>query len=36
MNDIKFHPLHGTLATVCSDATIAYWDKDARPKVEII
>lgn len=34
MNDIKFHPVHGTLATVGSDATFAYWDKDARTKLK--
>jgi len=34
VNDIKFHPVHGTLATVGSDATFAYWDKDARTKLK--
>jgi len=34
VNDIKFHPIHGTLATVGSDATFAYWDKDARTKLK--
>ncbi|XP_060833854.1 protein Rae1 [Rhopalosiphum padi] len=34
VNDIKFHPVHGTLATVGSDASFAYWDKDARTKLK--
>lgn len=29
VNDIKIHPVHGTLATVGSDGTFAYWNKDS-------
>jgi len=34
VNDIKFHPVHGTLATVGSDARYSFWDKDARTKLK--
>lgn len=34
MNDIAFHPVHGTLATVGSDGTFSFWDKDARTKLK--
>lgn len=34
MNDIKFHPEHGTLATVGSDGRYSFWDKDARTKLK--
>lgn len=34
MNDIAFHPDHGTLATVGSDGTFSFWDKDARTKLK--
>ena len=27
MNDIAFHPAHGTLATVGSDGRFSFWDK---------
>ncbi|KAL3309858.1 hypothetical protein Ciccas_011584 [Cichlidogyrus casuarinus] len=33
VNDIVFHPIHGTLATVGSDGRYAFWDKDARTKL---
>ncbi|EEB17788.1 mRNA-associated protein mrnp, putative [Pediculus humanus corporis] len=34
VNDLAFHPVHGTLATVGSDGTISFWDKDARTKLK--
>ena len=34
VNDIAFHPVHGTLATVGSDGTFSFWDKDARIKLK--
>ena len=33
MNDISFHPVHGTLSTVGSDGKFSFWDKDARTKL---
>lgn len=34
VNDIAFHPVHGTVATVGGDGTFGYWDKDARTKLK--
>lgn len=34
MNDIAFHPEHGTLATAGSDGRFSFWDKDARTKLK--
>ncbi|VDI26713.1 mRNA export factor, partial [Mytilus galloprovincialis] len=34
VNDISFHPIHGTLATVGSDCKFSFWDKDARTKLK--
>lgn len=34
VNDIAFHPTHGTLATVGSDGKFSFWDKDARTKLK--
>lgn len=34
VNDISFHPVHGTLATVGSDGRFSFWDKDARIKLK--
>ena len=34
MNDIAFHPVHGTLSTVGSDGKFSFWDKDARTKLK--
>jgi len=34
VNDIAFHPRHGTLATVGSDGKYSFWDKDARTKLK--
>ncbi|EIW74254.1 Poly(A)+ RNA export protein [Coniophora puteana RWD-64-598 SS2] len=32
VNDIVFHPVHGTFVTCGSDGTISVWDKDARTR----
>ena len=34
VNDIAFHPVHGTLSTVGSDGRYYFWDKDARTKLK--
>ena len=34
VNDISFHPVHGTLSTVGSDGKFSFWDKDARTKLK--
>uniref|UniRef100_A0A8C4Q7M3 mRNA export factor n=1 Tax=Eptatretus burgeri TaxID=7764 RepID=A0A8C4Q7M3_EPTBU len=34
VNQIAFHPVHGTLATVGSDGRFSFWDKDARTKLK--
>ena len=34
VNDIAFHPQHGTLATVGADGRFSFWDKDARTKLK--
>ncbi|XP_065842955.1 mRNA export factor-like [Oscarella lobularis] len=34
VNDIAFHPVHGTLVTVGSDGKFSYWDKDQRTKLK--
>jgi len=34
VNDVAFHPVHGTLATVGSDGRFSFWDKDARTKLK--
>lgn len=34
VNDVAFHPAHGTLATVGSDGSFSFWDKDARTKLK--
>ncbi|KAJ1519677.1 hypothetical protein ONE63_004941 [Megalurothrips usitatus] len=33
VNDIAFHPVHNTVATVGSDGTYSFWDKDSRIKL---
>ncbi|KAF8565940.1 hypothetical protein P879_08784 [Paragonimus westermani] len=33
VNDMAFHPINGTLATVGSDGYYSFWDKDARTKL---
>ncbi|XP_065570905.1 mRNA export factor-like [Artemia franciscana] len=34
VNSVRFHPVHGTLATAGSDGRYSYWDKDARTKLK--
>ncbi|KAA1467303.1 WD40 repeat-like protein [Dentipellis sp. KUC8613] len=34
VNDIAFHPVHGTFSTCGSDGTINFWDKDARTRLK--
>ncbi|KAF8507292.1 WD40 repeat-like protein [Hysterangium stoloniferum] len=33
VNDIKFHPIHGTFSTAGADGTISFWDKDSRTRL---
>ncbi|KAJ7284704.1 WD40-repeat-containing domain protein [Mycena rebaudengoi] len=33
VNDISFHPVHGTFSTAGSDGTMHFWDKDARNRL---
>lgn len=34
INDLAFHPVHGTLATIGGDCRYSYWDKDSRTKLK--
>jgi len=34
VNDIQFHPVHGTFSTCGADGTINFWDKDARTRLK--
>ena len=34
VNDVAFHPVHNTLATVGSDGRYSFWDKDDRMKIK--
>ncbi|KAJ7219980.1 WD40-repeat-containing domain protein [Mycena pura] len=34
VNDISFHPVHGTFSTCGSDGSIHFWDKDARNRLK--
>ncbi|KAF9443750.1 WD40 repeat-like protein [Macrolepiota fuliginosa MF-IS2] len=34
VNDISFHPVHGTFSTCGADGTIHFWDKDARTRLK--
>ncbi|KZT67404.1 WD40 repeat-like protein [Daedalea quercina L-15889] len=34
VNDINWHPVHGTFSTCGSDGTINFWDKDARTRLK--
>jgi mRNA export factor len=34
VNDISFHPVHGTFSTCGSDGTVHFWDKDARTRLK--
>ncbi|KAI0291900.1 Poly(A)+ RNA export protein [Multifurca ochricompacta] len=36
VNDINFHPIHGTFSTCGSDGTINFWDKDSRTRLKSI
>lgn len=35
VNDIAFHPQHGTMVTCGSDGKYSFWDKDARTRLKI-
>ncbi|XP_060857866.1 protein Rae1-like [Metopolophium dirhodum] len=35
VNDIKVHPVHGTLASAGSDGTYAFWDKEIRTRLMV-
>ncbi|KZV81698.1 WD40 repeat-like protein, partial [Exidia glandulosa HHB12029] len=34
VNDVQWHPVHGTFLTAGSDGTISMWDKDARARLK--
>lgn len=34
VNDISFHPVHGTFSTAGSDGTYHFWDKDAKHRLK--
>ncbi|KAI8888432.1 WD40 repeat-like protein [Backusella circina FSU 941] len=34
VNDVNFHPLHGTFSTCGSDGTFSFWDKDSRQRLK--
>lgn len=34
VNDILFHPVHGTFTTVGSDGTYSFWDKDSKSRLK--
>ncbi|TFL04159.1 WD40 repeat-like protein [Pterulicium gracile] len=34
VNDISFHPIHGTFSTCGSDGSVHFWDKDARTRLK--
>ncbi|KAI0249139.1 Poly(A)+ RNA export protein [Lactifluus subvellereus] len=34
VNDINFHPVHGTFSTCGADGTINFWDKDSRTRLK--
>ncbi|KAL0954534.1 hypothetical protein HGRIS_003501 [Hohenbuehelia grisea] len=34
VNDISFHPVHGTFSTCGADGSIHFWDKDARTRLK--
>lgn len=34
VNDISFHPVHGTFSTSGSDGTFHFWDKDAKHRLK--
>lgn len=35
VNDMSFHPVHGTMVTAGSDGRYSFWDKDARTRLKI-
>ncbi|XP_001950323.2 mRNA export factor-like [Acyrthosiphon pisum] len=35
VNDIKVHPVHGTIASVGSDGTFAFWNKETRTRLMV-
>jgi WD40 repeat protein len=35
VNDISFHPVFGTFATVGSDGGVNFWDKEARQRLKV-
>eukprot|EP00878_Enallax_costatus_P031862 GHUV01034917.1.p2 GENE.GHUV01034917.1~~GHUV01034917.1.p2 ORF type:complete len:168 (+),score=39.29 GHUV01034917.1:334-837(+) len=34
VNDIKFHPVHGTFVTAGGDGTYNFWDKDSKQRLK--
>lgn len=34
VNDISFHPVHGTFSTAGSDGTVSFWDKDSKQRLK--
>lgn len=34
VNDISFHPIHGTFSTAGADGTFHFWDKDAKHRLK--
>ncbi|KAF9468173.1 Poly(A)+ RNA export protein [Collybia nuda] len=34
VNDISFHPVHGTFSTCGADGVVYFWDKDARQRLK--
>ncbi|KAI8065792.1 WD40-repeat-containing domain protein [Gongronella butleri] len=34
VNDISFHPIHGTFSTCGSDGTVSFWDKDCKQRLK--
>ncbi|KAI8139788.1 WD40-repeat-containing domain protein [Fennellomyces sp. T-0311] len=34
VNDISFHPIHGTFSTAGADGTFSFWDKDSKQRIK--
>ncbi|KAI8978485.1 WD40-repeat-containing domain protein [Pilobolus umbonatus] len=34
VNDISFHPVHGTFSTAGGDGTVSFWDKDSKQRLK--
>ncbi|CCO30481.1 Poly(A)+ RNA export protein [Rhizoctonia solani AG-1 IB] len=34
VNDMSFHPVHGTFSTAGADGTINFWDKDSKTRLK--